>query len=236
MVLAAGRGTRLGPLGLRVPKILLQLGGEPLLARQLRYLAAQGATRVVVNAHHLVEQVQAFAAGYDGALELVLVEEVELLGTAGGVRNALEHLRDGPFVVLYGDVLMNEPLDPIVRMHREREAAATLTVYEGESTVGKGVVEGDETSRVARFVEKEANRKGPGLINAGLYVLDPALVEALPPQTVLDFGHDVLPAAVERGEPIVAYRLREPVLDVGTPEAVELAEAMLSQEAERGDG
>src|ERR1035441_6413429 len=108
MLLGAGRGTRLGALGLTVPKILVDVGGEPLLARQLRYLAREGAERVVVNAHHLADQVEAFAAQHTGPPELVVVREDELLGTAGGVRNALPELGTEPFVVLYGDVRSEE--------------------------------------------------------------------------------------------------------------------------------
>src|SRR2546423_12596170 len=89
MILGAGRGTRLAQLDLGVPKILVDIDGEPLLARQLRYLDRQGVRRVVVNAHHLSGQVEAFAAGqHRGSPELVVVVEPTLLGTAGGGRHA----------------------------------------------------------------------------------------------------------------------------------------------------
>src|SRR3954471_19880334 len=114
MILAAGRGTRLGPLGLTVPKILVEIGGEPLLARQLRYLEREGAQRVVLNAHHLADQIADFVNGYPGPLELVLLVEPKLLGTARGVGNALPYLGDGAFLVLYGDVLVDEPLAPLI--------------------------------------------------------------------------------------------------------------------------
>src|SRR5919198_1359825 len=114
MLLAAGHGTRLGALGERTAKILVDVGGEPLLARQLRYLAREGAERVVVNAHHRAEQIQAFVAAHEGSLDLVCVYEERLLGTAGGVRNALSLLGPEPFVVLSGDVLIDEPPPPVV--------------------------------------------------------------------------------------------------------------------------
>lgn len=233
MILAAGRGTRLGRLGSQVPKILLELGGAPLLQRQLEYLAREGVTRVVVNAHHRAEQVDAFLSAYDAPVEIVLLVEPELLGTAGGVRNALPHLDGEAFVVLYGDVLIDAPLAPMLALHGEHAAAATLAVYEGQSTLGKGVVDVDERGRVRRFVEKEPDRTGPGLVNAGLYVVEPALVAPLPAEVPLDFGHDVLPAAVDRGERILAHRLPGPVLDIGTPEALELARTLASPGGER---
>ncbi len=223
MVLGAGRGTRLGALGLTVPKILVDIGGEPLLARQLRYLEREGVELVVVNAHHLADQVETYAAGYRGSLRIVVLVEPELLGTAGGARNALPHLGAGPFVVLYGDVLVDEPLGSILSAHRQACATATLTVYEAESTEGKGVVELDARGRVTEFREKASD--GAGLVNAGLYVLEPEALDGVPADVPIDFGHDLLPALVRNGETVLAYRLSQPVLDVGTPHALELAQA-----------
>ena len=222
MILGAGRGTRLDPLGLRVPKILVDIGGEPLLARQLRYLQGEGVDRVVVNTHHLADQVEQFAAGYRGGVELVLVHEDELLGTAGGVRNALG-LFSTPLVVLYGDVLIDERLAPLLDQHRGAGAVATIACYPADSTVDKGVVRVDANDHVTAFVEKEPGGGGPGLVNAGVYVIESALVEGLAPGSVADFGHDVFPDALARGLRIAAHRLRAPVLDVGTPEALALA-------------
>jgi mannose-1-phosphate guanylyltransferase len=222
MVLGAGRGTRLAELGLSVPKILVDVAGEPLLARQLCYLGGEGATRVVVNAHHLADQVGAFAADHSGRPELVVITEEELLGTAGGVRNALAQLRSDPIIVLYGDVLTRAPLAPIVAAHRESGVAATVTVYESTVTTGKGTVAVDDRDRLIGFREKadrdDSAPPRPELINAGLYVLQRSFVAAFVAEgEVSDFGHDVFPAALARGEAIAVYRLAEPVLDIGTP-------------------
>ena len=75
--------------------------------------------------------------------------------------------------------------------------------------------------RVTGFLEKPGTPVGlPAWINSGLYMLDPSFVATLPAGEPLDFGRHVLPAAVERGEPIYAHRLQEPVIDLGTPEAL----------------
>ncbi len=222
MVLGAGRGTRLGVLGRTVPKILVEIGGEPLLARQLRYLEREGVELAVVNAHHLADQVEAYAAAYRGSLRVVVLVEPELLGTAGGARNALPHLGARPFVVLYGDVLVDEPLDSLLSAHRQARALATLAVYEAGSTRGKGVVETDARGRVTEFREKASD--GAGLVNAGLYVLEPRALDGVPAGVPFDFGHDLLPALVRNGETVLAHPLSGPVLDVGTPRALELAQ------------
>ncbi len=234
MILAAGRGTRLGALGEATPKVLLEIEGRPLLERQLHYLERNGVSQVVVNAHHHAAQIGLFAEKYTGSAELVCVIEEHLLGTAGGVRNALDHLRPDPFIVLYGDVLLDAPISPILELHRRTAASATLAVHEARSSEGKGVVEVDGHDRIKRFTEKGSRAEGPVLINSGLYVIEPDLVAALPPGVESDFGRDVFPAALESGLPLSAARLAEPVIDIGTPEGLALARAGAGRsEAER---
>jgi len=224
MLLAAGAGTRLRSVEPDVPKILVDIGGEPLLARQLRYLEDQGVSRVVVNAHYLADQVLDFVSDHNGSLDLTVVIERELLGTAGGVRNALPELGDDPFIVLYGDVLTDEPLAPILDRHSLRRPAATLAAYESADIEGKGTIDVDRSDAVTAFNEKgTSTASDSALINAGIYVLQPSFIGQIPEGVALDFGHDVFPAALARNERLAIYRLTTPVLDVGTPAALELA-------------
>jgi NDP-sugar pyrophosphorylase family protein len=215
----------LGALGLAIPKVLVPVGGRPLLARQIDYLAEQGVERVVVNAHHLAESIQAFAQEHVGPVQLTVVTEPKLLGTAGSVRNALALLGQEPFLVLYGDVVVDQPLAPMVAHHLEHGPAATVAVYESRIVEDKGTVAVDAEGCVTRFLEKDPNVRPPALINAGLYVLEPGFLAPLPLGVELDFGYDVFPSALGRGVRILAHRLRQPVLDVGTPDGLALAQA-----------
>ncbi len=227
MLLGAGRGTRLAKLGLNVPKILVEVDGEPLLARQIRYLSGQGVTRIVLNTHYLADQVQAFARQHTGAPELRIVHEPSLLGTAGGVRNALQQLGAEPFLVLYGDVITDVALAPILASHRRHHATqATLAVYASEETEDKGTVEVDGSDRVVGFREKAFDVRA-GLVNAGIYVLEPRLVrELVAAGEVSDFGHDVFPCALKRGLRLQAFHLDGPVLDIGTPANLDQAKSL----------
>lgn len=223
MILAAGRGTRLGKLGRNVPKVLVDIGGRPLLDRHLAYLALLGVRRVVINAYHLSEQVESFVESYAGDLEVVCVREDRLLGTAGGVRNALELLAPGPFVVLYGDVVVRQPLDLMLEFHRTNGGCATVAVHRAESAEGKGIVGVQHTGRVTSFLEKEPRADGPALVNSGIYVLESDLVASVPPGVFCDFGIDVFPGALAQGLPIYAYELTTPVIDIGTENGLSLA-------------
>lgn len=224
ILLAAGRGTRLGSVEPDVAKALVEISGEPLLARQLRYLDRQGVSRVVVNAHHLADQVVAYAAEHRGSPELVVIVEEELLGTAGGVRNALPALGEEPFVVLYGDVITDAPLAPLAERHRHSGAVGTLAVYASAETEGKGTVMVDDADIVVGFAEKTPLADGEtALINAGLYVLEPGFAREIPDGTPSDFGHDVFPQALADGQRLATHRLARPVLDIGLPATLALA-------------
>ena len=230
MILGAGRGTRLASIGMSVPKVLVEIAGRPLLERQIDYLGRQGVERVVINAHHLADAIESFARKHTGPVELTVVTEPKLLGTAGGVRNALHVLGEEPFFVLYGDVVMDEPLGPVAAAHGQRAASATVTVYESDDVEGKGTVLVDADGWVTAFAEKQARPPRPALINAGLYVLEPGFVAGLPPGEESDFGLDVFPAALAGGARILAHRLERPVIDVGTPDGLDLARERAARE------
>ena len=105
MILAAGRGERLRPLTERIPKPLLSVGGEPLIVHQLRWLHRAGIREVVVNLHHLGEQIeQSLGTGADIGVRIRYSHEPELLETGGGIKKALPDLLPGPFLVLNGDI------------------------------------------------------------------------------------------------------------------------------------
>jgi len=105
MILAAGKGTRLAPLTHTTPKPMLELGGKPLIQWQVEALAAAGVTEVVINLHHLGEQIRAHLAdGSHYGVHIRYSEETELLETGGGIVNALPLLRHEPFWLLNGDI------------------------------------------------------------------------------------------------------------------------------------
>jgi mannose-1-phosphate guanylyltransferase len=224
MILAAGRGTRLGALGLRTPKILVEVDGEPLLARQIRYLKNGGVKRIVLNAHHLREQVERFVGDHPQSSDIEVVFEPELLGTAGGVLNALPYLGEEPFVVLYGDVIVDEGIAALETTHRKSGALATVALYRSDEVEGKGIVHVSTSGLVTAFEEKTVTHvSGDAYVNAGLYMIAPRFLDGLPTGVSLDFGEDVFPQALRRGELIAAHFLCAPVLDIGTPSALELA-------------
>lgn len=226
LLLAAGRGERLRPLTDSVPKVLLPVGGVPLLDHTLRWLASQGVTEVVVNLHHLRDQIREFAGdGTRYGLVVSYSPEERLLGTAGAARRVADQF-DDTFVVVYGDVLTNMHLRDMIRWHLSTAAWVTIAVVPAEDATGKGVVEVDQESRIRSFVEKPSGSSvSECLINAGIYLLEPQVLRHID-EGFSDFGADVFPEFLRLGIPMYAWRLRtwEYLLDIGTPAAYRQAQ------------
>jgi NDP-sugar pyrophosphorylase family protein len=222
LLLAAGRGTRLAPLTHSLPKVLVPIAGRPLLEHQLDYLAEQGVDEVAINVSHLADDVVAFLDRTSLPLPVRVSRESEPLGTSGALLPLRDFL-DEPFLVLYGDVVTNASLGALAAAHRGRGAVATLAYYASDETAGKGLLEVDSDGRIDAFVEKPTEAV-PGLVNAGIYALDPAILALIPPGHS-DFGFDVWPAALERGLPLYAHEVAGYARDIGSPELLRSVEA-----------
>jgi len=225
-ILAAGLGTRLRALGLDLPKVMVPVGGKPLLQHHFEMLSAQGITEFIVNLHYLPEKVTGyFGDGSKFGVKITYSYEPEILGTAGGVRKLDGVLRDEAFLVIYGDNLMRFELVPLVQFHRQRRALATVALFESPEPWTGGVVETGTDGRVLRFLEKPDPKDiSTNLINAGIYVLEPAVLDAIPAGQFCDFGKNVFPALLAAEQPVFAMKPKAYIHDVGTPERLAQAQ------------
>jgi MurNAc alpha-1-phosphate uridylyltransferase len=136
MILAAGRGERMRPLTNAMPKPLIPVAGRSMLDRAMARLAEHGVTQVVINVHHLGEQI---ARHVDG--RATCIREERLLETGGSVKNALSLLGEGPFFVLNGDGLWQDGRIPMLaRMEAAWDPArmdALLLLHPLDKTIGR---------------------------------------------------------------------------------------------------
>ena len=185
MVLCAGLGTRLRPLTDVVPKPLVPIAGVPMVVRTLQQLRAAGVERVVINVHHLGERVRA-ALGAGEGLGLAIeyrVEAPQILGTGGGVRNALDFFgADEAFLLVNGDVVIDADFAALGAAHARSGAAATMLVREVPDAARWGAVEVDGDGWVRRLLgEGEAPAEVTATMFTGVHVLDPRRVGPLLP-------------------------------------------------------
>jgi NDP-sugar pyrophosphorylase family protein len=219
MILAAGEGTRLRPLTLTLPKPMLPICNTPLLVRTVELLRAQGVTELAVNLYHKPEAIRA----YFGEM-LTYSDEPELRGTAGGVK-ALEGFLDTTFAVLYGDNLYDFALAPLEAFHQEKNALATIATFETPSPTACGLIATDADGRVIRFQEKPRPEEVfTHTANAGVYILEPEVLEHIPVNRACDFGQEIFPLLLERfPSRLFARPLSGYLRDTGTPESYRLA-------------
>ncbi len=222
MVLAAGKGTRLGSLTQSFPKPMIPLNGKPILGHVLRLLKRHGVHKVVINLHHFPQPIIKYVGnGRKWNLEVVYSREKKLMGTAGGVKKAERHF-PGTFLVYYGDNFSTYRISSLVKFHRRHKGVATIGLFKGQeanpSLSGLVVLNGE--GRVKEFLEKPDPRKAAkkkGWVNAGIYVFEPEIFRFIPKGKVRDFGRDIFPKLLKANQKVYGYVTRSYVRGIDTP-------------------
>jgi mannose-1-phosphate guanylyltransferase len=233
VVLAAGLGTRLRPLTDTTPKCLVPVGGRPLLDIWLDALGELGAEEVLVNTHHLADQVADHVLTRHGDPPVRLLHEPTLLGSAGTLRAARELLAgERWFLAMNGDNLTDYDLGHLVLAHSAagEGVVATLTAFQAPNPSACGIFEVDNRGRLRGFEEKPA-RPRSDLANAGIYAFSREVLDLIDGPEPCDIGGDLLPRLVGRAQVVGiggAY-----LRDIGTPDALAEARASWREGARR---
>jgi NDP-sugar pyrophosphorylase family protein len=232
MILAAGEGRRLRPLTETVPKPLLPVGGQPLIARLIELLRQHGVQEIAINLCHQPGAIRS-SLGDGSQLGVRITYSVEdtPLGTAGGVKRMAPFFGNEPFFVLYGDVLTNMDLTALRSFHAERRAALTMGLFQPEEPGECGIAQLGVDKRILAFVEKpEHGREPSAWANAGVYVAEPAVLRHIP-LGAFDFGADLFPLLLERGLALFGYMSDALVVDIGTARGYARAQELASCQA-----
>lgn len=229
LLLAAGEGTRLRPLTLTRPKPMVPLDDEPVIAYSLAWLRANGVTDVAINVNYKPESLVEFVGdGSRFGLSVTYSVETELLGSSGALVPLRRELgSEQEFIVLYGDVLTDLDLAPVIEQHRQSSADFTMTLTEVDDPTRAGIADVDADGWVRRFKEKPARDEVfSSLANAGIYVVGPKVWEYLPAAGKHDFGGDVIPAMINGGAKVRGHAIDATVVDIGSPQRLEEARSL----------
>lgn len=201
VILAGGLGTRLWPLTKLVPKPMVPVAGMPYLEHQLRLLAKQGLTEIVILTAYLGEQIEEyFDDGHRLGLSIRYSREQEPLGTGGALREA-QHLLDDLFIVLYGDSYLPMEYASVGQQLAASEALGLLVVYHdvlGETGV-RGNVAVDRKGLVMRYDKTALDDEGLQYIEAGVLALRRAALSRLPSLGKASLEQEVFPKLIEQG-------------------------------------
>lgn len=225
LVLAAGKSTRIAPISKGLPKPLIEIHGQSVLKRNLRWLSGFGFRDVWINLHYRAEEIiNHVGDGADLGLNVQYVFEPEILGTAGAVKN-LEEEWDETFLVVYGDNLFDFSLDAFVSFHRSQKTPLSLGLFDWQKHLHTGIAGGRvvlKGSYVQGFLEGK-HQPISEYVNAGIYLLEPEILQHIPKKTFFDFGNDLFPKCIHNDIKISGHVINGYCLGIDTPESYHTA-------------
>jgi D-glycero-alpha-D-manno-heptose 1-phosphate guanylyltransferase len=251
LILAGGLGTRLRAAVPDAPKVLAPVCGGPFLAHLLDQIAATLPRRVVLLTGYCADQVEQTFGSRHGELHLSYIREATPLGTGGAVRQALDQLHwsrirqnsgatprilansattseDRTVLLMNGDSYCGVDFAKLYALHRRANAALTMAVVRVSDASRFGRVHFDKLGRINSFVEKGAVA-GPGWINAGVSIIERALLEQIPAGQPTSLEHTWLPHWLAPHR-LLAYPTRAAFLDIGTPASFAAAQTFFAPE------
>jgi dTDP-glucose pyrophosphorylase len=209
-LMAGGLGSRLKPLTTNCPKPLLKVGGKPILESIIESFIEQGFRNFYISINYKGEMIEEyFGNGSDLGVHINYIRENKRLGTAGSLR-LLPETNNQPIIVMNGDILTKVDFRNLLDFHINKEADATLCIREYQLEVPYGVVFIEKN----RFIGIEEKPKERFHINAGLYVINPELINYIPENTYFDMPELFKRLARENRETAV-YPIREYWMDIG---------------------
>jgi len=223
-ILAGGLGIRLRSIVDDQPKPMADIDNKPFLAHQIEQLKAQGIRQVILCVGYLHDQVLSyFGNGEAWGVRIDYSIETSPLGTGGALKHAQSFV-DGTFLVLNGDSFFDIDLQQLICFHEARKkedkgcvGTLALTTVPDAARYGSVLLNGK--GRIANFTEKStANGDVAGLINAGVYVLEPEILETIPAAQKVSIERTVFPSFLGNGSRLYGYEGAEFFVDIGTPE------------------
>jgi NDP-sugar pyrophosphorylase family protein len=217
-LMAGGLGSRLKPLTANCPKPLLRVGGKPILESIVESFIEQGFKNFYISINYKGEMIEEyFGDGSDLGVQINYIREDKQLGTVGSLR-LLSATNNQPIIVMNGDILTKVDFRNLLDFHLSQEADATLCIREYQLEVPYGVVSVERN----RFRGIEEKPKEKFHINAGLYVINPELINYIPENAYFDMP-ELFKILAQKNHETAVYPIREYWMDIGHMEDYERA-------------
>ena len=218
VIMAGGEGKRLRPITETIPKPMIDIGGVPLLERQIHGLANAGLRRIYLSVNYLGHLIEAhFGDGHDFGLEIRYLREQEKLGTAGAL-SLLPEKPNAPFVVMNGDILTTSDFSSLYAFHQTYSAMVTVAAVDYRINIPYGVINAEGVF-VRGLAEKPSQRF---LCNAGIYAVSPDALDLLQGTRHCNMT-DIVEYCLEKAMPVAVFPVHEYWSDIGTPDDLEKA-------------
>lgn len=213
LVMAGGKGRRLGGLTKRTPKPLLPVGGRPILDRILERLEGHGIRSIYISVHHLAEQIEAFVLERHNSAKVELLREARPMGTAGALAK-LPREHDGDILVMNGDILARADLSALEGFHHRHGYDATITVASYQVHMPFGVIQQGPHGEFHGIDEKPEHQY---FVAAGIYLLSHQFCALVPDDEPINMP-DLLNRGRSLGLRIGLFPVHEYWRDIGRPD------------------
>ncbi len=220
IILAGGLGTRLRSVVNDRTKVMANVAGRPFVTYVLDQIIRTGIQRAVICTGYLAESISTVLKDDYQGLQIVYSHEATPLGTAGALRHAVSMVQAFPILVLNGDSYANVDLEAFFQFHDLRQSCASLALARKSCSQAFGLVEVDDQGVVTRFSEKESTGKSEW-VNAGIYILEKQVFEAIPQARAVSLERDIFPQWVGHG--LHGYAQDKELFDIGTPSSLSKA-------------
>lgn len=222
LILAGGKGTRLRPLTVYTPKPIVPVLNRPFLLYQIEILRKAGIKDITLSLNYQPDKIEDMLGdGSNYSVNLRYVTEPSPMGTGGAYKYAANEIRETT-VVFNGDVLTDLDISKVIGFHQQNKADATIVLTPVENPSAYGLVETDEEKKVLRFLEKPKPEELADLttnnINAGIYVLEPTVLDLIPENENTSFEYNVFPELLNQEKNFFAFVMNSNYWrDIGTP-------------------
>lgn len=216
VIMAGGFGTRLRPLTCNIPKPMVPMLNRPMMEHIVDLLKRHGITDLISTLYYQPDVISSyFDDGHRFGVSMQYLKAEADFGTAGSVRNAKSFL-DQRFLIISGDVFTDFDLTAAIRFHEEKKAKATLVLTHASNPLQYGVVLTHDNGKISRFLEKPSwGEVFSDTINTGIYILEPEVLDLIPPKEEFDFSKNLFPILLEQDMGLYGYVAEGYWKDVG---------------------
>ena len=218
VIMAGGKGTRISSVAADIPKPMIQIDGVPVLEREILSLRDQGINDFIITISHLGQVItDYFHDGHELGVNISYYDEKVPLGNAGALFQLKDQLTED-FLLINGDVLFDIDVNRFIAFHQEKKALVSLFAHPNDHPFDSSLLVTDDDDRVIAWLNKDDERPAyyRNLVNAGLHILSPKVLERKIDKEKIDLDRDVLRPLCNDG--MYAYASSEYVKDMGTPE------------------
>jgi NDP-sugar pyrophosphorylase family protein len=199
IILAAGKGSRLGNISDEIPKPMIEINNKPVLEHNIILCKSFGVKNILINTHHLGQLIeQYFGDGKKFGVNIYYNREKKIMGTAGALLGFRNMLGNMPFIVIYGDNYPQINLEKLYQFHTQKNSKFTIHTYLKKDCSESGRVEYNENDILTNFYEKDKNSKNlSGYVNSGIYIIDNYQMLSNFIKKGTDFAFNVIPEVLK---------------------------------------